>query len=131
VDSIGGDLPPIAADRRAFRQVLYNLLSNAIKFTPPGGRVSLSAMRVPMGVEVVVEDTGIGMPKEALPRLGNPFEQVSNSYSRAHGGAGLGLAITKKLVGLQHGTMTFDSELGIGSIFKVDFPCASLLAKTG
>ena len=131
VDSIGGDLPPIAADRRAFRQVLYNLLSNAIKFTPPGGRVSLSAMRVPMGVEVVVEDTGIGMPKEALPRLGNPFEQVSNSYSRAHGGAGLGLAITKKLVGLQHGTMTFDSELGVGSIFKVDFPCASLLAKTG
>ena len=83
VDAIGGDLPLIAADRRALRQVLYNLLSNAIKFTPSGGRVSLSASPIARGVEVVVADTGIGMPKEALTRLGNPFEQVANSYARA------------------------------------------------
>jgi cell cycle sensor histidine kinase DivJ len=131
IDTVGTDLPFIIADRRALRQVLYNLLSNAIKFTPPGGRVSLSASRLSAGVEVVVEDTGIGMPKEALPRLGNPFEQVASSYARAHGGAGLGLAITKKLIGLQNGTMTFDSELGVGSIFKVYFPSANILAKTG
>jgi signal transduction histidine kinase len=129
VDAIGDDLPFIAADRRALRQVLYNLLSNAIKFTPPGGRVTLSAAPVPNGVEVIVEDTGIGMPKEALPRLGNPFEQVANGYSRVHGGAGLGLAITKKLIGLQSGVMTFDSELGVGSVFRVAFRCASTLAK--
>jgi PAS domain S-box-containing protein len=131
VDSIADDLPSIAADRRALRQVLYNLLSNAIKFTPPGGRVSISALPVPIGVEVTVEDTGIGMPKDALPRLGKPFEQVANGYSRAHGGAGLGLAITKKLIGLQGGAMTFDSELGVGSVFRVAFRCASVLAKAG
>jgi PAS domain S-box-containing protein len=130
VDSIAGDMW-ITADRRALRQVLYNLLSNAIKFTQPGGRVSVSATRMSAGIEIAVEDTGIGMPKEVLPRLGNPFEQVANSYARAHGGAGLGLAITRKLVGLQNGTLTFDSELGVGSVFRVWFPVAKALARVG
>ena len=125
---VADDLPIIAADRRALRQVLYNLLSNAVKFTPPGGRVSLSASQIDTGVEVVIEDTGIGIPKDALPRLGNPFEQVANSYSRAYGGAGLGLAITKRLVGLQKGTLTLSSELGVGSVFRVSFPLARTLA---
>jgi PAS domain S-box-containing protein len=129
VCAVSDALPCITADHRALRQVLYNLLSNAVKFTPPGGRVSLSASRTAAGVEVVIEDTGIGIPKEILPRLGNPFEQVANSYSRTHGGAGLGLAITKRLVGLQKGTMTFDSELGVGSVFRVTFPSALVLAK--
>jgi len=129
LDTISGALW-LMADRRALRQVLYNLLSNAIKFTRPGGRVSLSATRVDEGVEIAVEDNGIGMPRDALPRLGNPFEQVANSYARAHGGAGLGLAITRKLVGLQNGVLSFDSELGVGSVFRVWLPIASALART-
>jgi PAS domain S-box-containing protein len=122
------DLPFIMADRRAFRQVLYNLLSNALKFTPPGGRVTLSVSHIAAGVEVEIADTGIGIPQDALPRLGNPFEQVANAYSRAHGGAGLGLAITKKLVALQKGTLTLSSELGVGTVFRVCFPMARMLA---
>lgn len=128
VCKVRDDLPLIVADRRALRQVLYNLISNAIKFTPPGGRVSLIASQVDSDIEVAVEDTGIGIPKEALPRLCNPFEQVANSYSRQHGCAGLGLAITKKLVGLQKGTLTLSSELGVGSVFRVRLPGAPILA---
>jgi PAS domain S-box-containing protein len=124
VNAIGGDLPSVMVDRRALRQVLYNLASNAIKFTPVGGEVMLSASIVSDELEIAVADTGIGIPKEVLPRLGNPFEQVANSYARSHGGVGLGLAIAKKLVGLQSGSMTIESEVGVGSVFKVRFPRA-------
>lgn len=131
VVAVDDDLPYIMVDHRALRQVLYNLLSNAMKFTPAGGRVVLSASRVLDGVEVMVEDTGIGIPKDALPRLGSPFEQVANSYARTHGGVGLGLAITKKLLAMQQATLTFASEVGVGSVFKVRLPLAKLLARAG
>jgi PAS domain S-box-containing protein len=130
VNSIGHDLPPISGDHRALRQVLYNLVSNAIKFTREGGEVSLSAAWRRDVIELAVTDTGIGIPKEALPRLGRPFEQVETSYARTHGGTGLGLAITKKLIGLHSGSLIVESELGVGSTFTVRF-AARTLAKTG
>ena len=84
-------------DRRALKQIMLNLLSNAVKFTPPGGRITVRARTTGAAVTFSVEDTGIGIPKEALKKLGRPFEQVGNQFTKSHRGSGLGLAITSSL----------------------------------
>jgi two-component system cell cycle sensor histidine kinase PleC len=112
----------LLADRQAIRQVLFNLVSNAVKFTPEGGVVRIEASRRPDGVMLIVEDTGIGIPADALDKLGRPFEQVQSPLTRTHKGSGLGLAIARSLVALHGGDMDIASEEGIGTRVTVLFP---------
>jgi len=116
---IAADLPLLALDRRAVRQVLLNLLSNAIKFTPPGGSVVIIAAHEDDAVCVSVADTGIGIAESDLQRLTRPFEQVENVLTRAKTGSGLGLAITKALVELHGGRLAIASRLGEGTTVTV------------
>jgi two-component system, cell cycle sensor histidine kinase PleC len=117
------NMPVILCDERAVRQVLLNLLSNAVKFTPPGGRVVLTAGRTDDGgVVVVISDTGIGIPEAALARIAQPFQQVDNSIARRFGGTGLGLAISRNLMELHGGRLLVNSVEGHGSTVTVVFP---------
>lgn len=115
-------LPDVTADKRAFKQIMLNLLSNAIKFTGRGGRVVV-ASRVEAGRLVVsVEDNGVGISTDDLPRIGNPFFQARSTYDRRHDGTGLGLSIVKGLVSLHGGDVRVRSELGKGTIVSIYLP---------
>ncbi|MFM7066465.1 MAG: ATP-binding protein, partial [Gammaproteobacteria bacterium] len=108
------------ADVVRLRQVLYNFLSNAIKFTPPGGCVSLQVRRTVEGMlRFAVADTGIGIAVDDQRRLFVDFEQVNGT---THGGWGLGLALTRRLVEAHHGRVGVESAIGKGSTFWADFP---------
>jgi cell cycle sensor histidine kinase DivJ len=121
----------VFADRRAVKQILVNLLSNGVKYTPRGGEVKVSA-RTPdsgLGIEIIVSDTGTGISKEDLERLGNPFEQVENVETRAKEGTGLGLALVKSLAQMHGGSALIESVLGEGSTVTVRLPFAAVDAK--
>jgi two-component system cell cycle sensor histidine kinase PleC len=110
------------ADRRAVKQVALNLLSNAVKFTPDGGAVTVRG-RVRGGmITIAIADNGIGIPKEALRKLGRPFEQVESQLTKKHQGSGLGLAIAKSLTEMHGGTMRIRSKLGKGTMVVVRLP---------
>jgi two-component system cell cycle sensor histidine kinase PleC len=112
----------LRADRRALKQIALNLLSNAVKFTPDGGAVTVRG-RVRGGmVTIAIEDNGIGIPKDALHKLGRPFEQVESQLTKRHQGSGLGLAIAKSLVEMHGGAMRIRSTLGEGTIVVVRLP---------
>jgi two-component system cell cycle sensor histidine kinase PleC len=112
----------LRVDRRAVKQILLNLLSNAVKFTPDGGRITVRGRAAGEAVMIAVEDTGIGIPPEALKNLGRPFEQVESQFTKSHQGSGLGLAIAKSLVELHGGAMRIRSTLGVGTIVGVRLP---------
>jgi two-component system cell cycle sensor histidine kinase PleC len=112
----------IEVDRRALKQILLNLLSNAVKFTPAGGRVTIRMREVGGAMNLYIEDTGIGIPKEAVDKLGRPFEQVENQFSKSHKGSGLGLAIAKSLAELHGGSMRIRSTVGVGTVVLVRLP---------
>jgi two-component system cell cycle sensor histidine kinase PleC len=112
----------LRADRRTVKQIVINLLSNAVKFTPDGGRITVRARIVGGNVNIAIEDTGIGIPKEALKNLGKPFEQVESQLTKSHRGSGLGLAIAKSLAELHGGAMRIRSSLGVGTIVMVRLP---------
>ena len=109
----------LTADRRAMKQILLNLLSNAVKFTDPGGRILVRARKTSTAVTLTIEDTGIGIPKALLGRIGQPFEQVQNQFSKSTGGSGLGLAISRSLAELHGGAMKVRSTEGVGTIVSV------------
>jgi len=115
-------LPELIADRRAFNQILINLVSNAIKFTPRGGRVTVSAACDGARLAIAVEDTGVGIGADDLPRLGEAFFQARASYDRRHDGTGFGLSIVKGLVRLHDGDMDISSRLGEGTRVTVRLP---------
>ncbi len=119
---VNPDLPEVVADRRAFNQVLINLIANAIKFTPRGGAVTVSAGCEGTKFAVVVEDTGVGIGEDDLPRLGEAFFQARTSYDRRHDGSGLGLSIVKGLVRLHGGDLDIQSRLGEGTRVTVRLP---------
>ena len=110
------------ADRLRLKEILLNLLSNGIKFTPEGGEVTLRVWREKRRVVFQIEDTGIGIAPEETPLLFEKFKQLENYRHRVHGGTGLGLALTKKLVELHGGTIEVESALGQGSLFTVYLP---------
>jgi cell cycle sensor histidine kinase DivJ len=116
------------ADRRAVKQILVNLLSNGVKYTPPGGEVRVTA-RFAQGVEIVVRDSGTGISKADLERLGRPFEQVENAQTRAKEGTGLGLALVKSLAKMHGGEAILESALGEGTTVTVRLPHAGVDAK--
>jgi two-component system cell cycle sensor histidine kinase PleC len=112
----------LRVDRRAVKQILLNLLSNAVKFTPESGRITVRGRAAGEAVMIAVEDTGIGIPPDALKNLGRPFEQVESQFTKSHQGSGLGLAIAKSLVELHGGAMRIRSQLGVGTIVGVRLP---------
>ena len=118
----------ILGDADRFRQALTNLVSNAVKFTSSGAVTIRMRRDEPLrdGVNAVrfdVVDTGVGIPKEMLARLFEPFEQADASISRRFGGTGLGLTITRRLVEAMGGKVSVESELGAGSRFSFVIPC--------
>jgi len=117
-----GDIGEVHADKRAVKQMLINLISNAIKFTPAGGTVAVGAKRSGSRLNFWVSDTGIGMSADDLARIGKPFTQVQNDYTRRFEGAGLGLSLVKGLVALHHGTMAIESEPGHGTTVTITLP---------
>lgn len=121
------DLPVVKSDSEKLKQILQNLISNAIKFTEKGN-VTISARHIPeaKAVEFKVADTGIGIPKEALPVIFEKFRQADSSETRPYGGVGIGLYIVKKFTELLGGTVEVESELGKGSTFTVRIPCDTL-----
>ncbi|MFG1221445.1 sensor histidine kinase [Xanthobacter wiegelii] len=112
----------IKGDRRALKQILLNLLSNAVKFTPEGGRIAVKARVNGAAAVIAIEDTGIGIAKGALARIGRPFEQVESQFTKTHKGSGLGLAIAKSLVELHGGAMRIRSIEGSGTTVFVRLP---------
>jgi two-component system cell cycle sensor histidine kinase PleC len=115
------------ADRRAVKQVALNLLSNAVKFTPDSGAVTVRG-RIRGGmVTIAIADNGIGIPKEALRKLGRPFEQVESQLTKKYQGSGLGLAIAKSLTEMHGGTMRIRSKLGRGTMVVIRMPLEAKL----
>jgi two-component system, cell cycle sensor histidine kinase PleC len=110
------------ADRRALKQIAINLLSNAVKFTPEGGRIIVHGRLSAGAITVAIEDTGIGIPRHALKKLGKPFEQVESQLTKSHKGSGLGLAIAKSLVELHGGSMRIRSTQGVGTLVLMRLP---------
>ncbi|ATF35141.1 MULTISPECIES: ATP-binding protein [Burkholderia] len=124
--------PALHADAGRLRQVLMNLLSNAVKFTERG-RVGVSlTMRGRVAgawqLEIAVEDTGIGIPEHMLTRIFDEFVQADESIGRRFGGAGLGLAVCRRIVETLGGTIAVASEYGVGSRFRVVVPVAAAVA---
>ncbi|MHB8142870.1 MAG: ATP-binding protein [Thermoleophilia bacterium] len=115
-------LPLLHADAAKIKRILYNLVSNAIKFTPEGGRVTISARLRDGMVEISVADTGIGISDEDQEKIFDHFGQVESNHARRYEGAGVGLALTKKLVELHGGRIRVKSELGKGSTFTIALP---------
>jgi two-component system cell cycle sensor histidine kinase PleC len=118
----------LKADRRALKQIALNLLSNAVKFTPDGGAVTVRGRTHRGHVTIAIEDNGIGIPKDALHKLGRPFEQVESQLTKRHQGSGLGLAIAKSLTELHGGRMRIRSVLGTGTMVVVRLPREACLA---
>jgi signal transduction histidine kinase len=130
-------LPEMMIDERRIRQVLINLLNNAVKFTPDGGQITLEVMLESVNaasdgvmsennpthwLHFAVIDTGIGIAPEALKTLFQPFVQIDSALNRQYDGAGLGLALVKRIVELHHGYVNVTSELDIGSRFTISLP---------
>ena len=113
---------PLLADKRALKQIFINLLANAIKFTPVGGRVSITAEDFGPDVTVTIRDTGIGIPQRDIEKLGRPFEQVENQFTKSKGGSGLGLAISKSLIDLHGGNLRIESVVDEGTTVIVTLP---------
>ena len=114
----------VIADQATIRLVLTNLTSNAIRFTPDGGTISINVSRRPDEMHVSVGDSGPGIPQAQQGRLFTRFYQLEPHMTRRHGGLGLGLAIAKELLELQHGRIWLESTMGEGSTFTFALPLA-------
>lgn len=112
----------LEADPHALYQILGNLLDNAVKFTPEAGQVAIRIRPVPGAVNIFVEDSGIGIPKDKIHRIGRPFEQVEGDLTRSYKGSGLGLAIARSLTELHGGSLRLRSAIGAGTIVMVHLP---------
>ena len=122
---LAAGLPLVKADHDRLAQILINLVDNAVKYTPAGGSVRLAAREKSGGwVEVVVADSGVGIPASDLPRITERFYRVDKARSRELGGTGLGLAIVKHLVYAHGGELGIDSELGRGTTVRFTLPAA-------
>ena len=114
------------ADKRAVKQMLINLIANGVKFTPGGGDVRVAARVDGNGLEIAVADSGTGIAKADLEKLGRPFEQVEGAMTRTREGTGLGLALVKSLVAMHGGEMVLASVLGEGTIVTLRLPYAAV-----
>ena len=115
-------LPPVRGDAAKLLQMMTNLLSNAAKYTPPGGEVRVGLSGGIGAVMIEVEDTGIGIPEEFLPRLFGTFERASNVEAAAYPGTGLGLYLVKQIIDAHGGDIYVESVVGKGTRVTVTFP---------
>ncbi|MEA2014629.1 MAG: ATP-binding protein [Thermodesulfobacteriota bacterium] len=121
--AIADDLPSIWGDRDRLHQILLNVLDNAVKFTPDTGKILIKTLDGKDGnVYVKISDTGIGIPKSEIPRLGERFYRVDKARSRELGGTGLGLSIVKHLMTAHGGRIEIESQLGKGTTVSLMFP---------
>jgi signal transduction histidine kinase len=121
--SVAAEVDSVTLDPQKFKQICYNLLANAVKFTEAGGKVQITVLAREGGrFEARVSDTGIGIRKEDMLRLFREFEQLESGSGRRFEGTGLGLALTKRLVEFQGGTISVESEFGKGSTFSAVMP---------
>jgi signal transduction histidine kinase len=121
--NVGDSLPVVLADATHLRQVFLNLIGNAVKFTPNGGLVDVRSATPQDGTFVVsISDNGIGIPRDKIAHLFKPFVQIAGSHSRRHGGLGLGLVNTKRIVEAYGGTVWLDSDAGSGTTAYVSIP---------
>lgn len=117
----------VSGDPNRLQQIVWNLLSNAIKFTPKGGRVQIRVERINSHVEIIVTDSGIGIPAHVIPYVFDRFRQADSASTRQHGGLGLGLAIVRHLVEMHGGTVEVESPgEGRGATFTVKLPQIAL-----
>ena len=116
------DLPRVKANQKQLEHILRNLISNAIKFNKKGGKISIDAKKKGKFVEASVADTGVGITKEALPKVFDRFYQADSSTSRAYGGTGMGLSVVKEIVEAHGGNIGVESKPGEGSRFYFTVP---------
>ena len=128
VNKVPEEAPAADADENRLQQVMYNLVGNAIKFSEKGS-ITVSARYEKDFLEVRVADTGIGIAADQLDRIFESFEQADGSIARDHGGTGLGLAVTRKLINLHGGTIRVESRPGEGSVFLFTLPISSRQAE--
>jgi PAS domain S-box-containing protein len=121
IKHIAPSLPAVLADEDRVFQILHNLIANAIKFTPEG-KITIRVLQKNAHINVVIEDTGIGIAASKFLKIFRSFEQADGSIDRKFGGTGLGLAITKKLVELHGGAIWVESELGKNAKFTFTLP---------
>jgi len=119
---IASELPSCRGDRRSIRQIITNLLSNAVKYNVIGGKVKLAAHEVDGQIDIVIEDTGSGIPDDMLLEILKPFTRVDSDPMVANEGAGLGLSIVQSLIEAHGGGLSFDSEVGRGTTVRVLLP---------
>jgi signal transduction histidine kinase len=124
------DLPAIGCDRLRLKQILLNLLSNAVKFTPPGGRITLSAeVTAEGGIAVTVHDTGIGMAPEEIPLALEPFRQLDSAFNRRFEGTGLGLPLARRLAEMHGGHLWISSAKGEGTTATLILPASRVIER--
>lgn len=116
----------VDVDGDRFNQVMSNLLSNAVKFSPAGGSVRIAVEPLDGRVRITIDDDGPGIPEEFRSRIFGRFSQADSSSTRSKGGSGLGLHISKLIVEHMHGAIGFETQLGKGTRFWVEFPHAEL-----
>ena len=117
------DIPDITGDKERLEQVVVNIISNAVKYTPAGGHIHVTAaLQMPKSILLRIQDDGMGIPAEDVPRLFERFYRVDKARSRQKGGTGLGLAIAKEMVEAHHGTIHLESELGKGTTVTIILP---------
>ncbi|CAG5072393.1 Sensor histidine kinase RcsC [Dyadobacter sp. CECT 9623] len=115
---------PVYVDKQMWEKIVFNLLSNAFKYTLEGG-IELSVEQIGNEVQLVVEDSGLGIPEHELPHMFERFHRVQNTTGRTYEGTGIGLSLVKELVQLHRGNINVQSEIGKGSRFTVTIPTGS------
>lgn len=119
----------IAVDDEKYERIILNLLSNAIKFTPEGKNINVNIYPIEENVCINVEDNGIGIPQDKIDLIFDKFGQVDSSLSRQAEGSGIGLSLVKKFVEALGGSISVNSELGKGSVFKILLPNETITEK--
>ena len=127
LQTLGNSSIDFWGDRRALKQVVINLLSNAVKFTPVGGEVTLRTYRYRGSVRIAIADTGVGIPRHEIAKLGRPFEQVENQFTKGHKGTGLGLAISRSILELHGGRLEIKSRVNEGTTVTCMLPLKAAL----
>jgi signal transduction histidine kinase len=122
--ALEGETARIDGDPDRLAQVLVNLIDNALRHTPAGGSVTIAVERLDGAAVLTVKDTGVGIPYNDLPHVFERFYVVDRSRARDTAGTGLGLSIVKQIVEAHGGTITADSEFGLGATFRCVFPTA-------
>ncbi len=120
----------VAGDKRALKQVLLNLLSNAVKFTQEDGNVTVRSYRHRGTVRIAIADSGIGIPRHEIAKLGKPFQQATNQMTKEHKGSGLGLAISRSILEMHEARLEIKSKPGQGTTVTCIFPQAEDIQST-